>query len=110
MLPTWRAALSGLKKLLPTVTAAEVGGVVANSLNWAGLGRPVTVALTCWVVLEPTESLVLAIPFASVVLCAGFTAPAPALDVTVHVTTTLGTGRPLTSSTVTLNGIGSGLL
>src|SRR5438067_1671789 len=108
MLPTWTALLSGLKKLLPTVTAPDVSGLVANSLNWAGPGRPLTVALTCWVVLEPTESLVLAIPFASVALCAGFTAPDAAPDVTVHITATPGTGRPLGSNTVTLNGVGRG--
>src|SRR4029077_2151533 len=89
LLPAWTALLSGLKKLLPTVTAADVGGVVANSLKLAGLGTPLTVALTRWTVDEPTESLVLAIPFASVVLCAGLTAPAP--DATADTTTAPGT-------------------
>src|SRR5438128_11627589 len=57
---------------------------------------------------EPTESVVVATPLASVVLCAGFTPPLP--DVTAHVITTPGTARPLTSCAVTLRGVGSGLL
>src|SRR5437764_12498752 len=59
---------------------------------------------------DPSESFVLAIPSALVVLCTGFTAPEPSPDVTAHITTTPRTGRPLRSSTVTLNGVGSGLL
>jgi len=110
MLPTWTAPLSGLKKLLPTVTAPDVSGPVATSVKLAGLGRPLTVALTRWIVPDPTESFVLAIPIAFVVLCAGFTAPELSPDVTAHITTTPGTGRPLKSDTVTLNGVGSGLL
>jgi hypothetical protein len=102
--------LAGLNAKFCSVTAADVGGEVANSLKLTGLGSPLTAALTRWVVLEPTESLVLVIPFASVVLCTGFTAPEPAVDVTVHITTTPGTGRPLASTTVTLKGVGSGLL
>ena len=42
MLPTWTASLSGLKKLLPTVTAPDVSGLVANSVKVAGLGTPLT--------------------------------------------------------------------
>src|ERR1051325_7814467 len=92
------------------LTAADVGGVVATSVKSAEPATPLTVALTRCVVAEPTESLVLATPFVPVVLWSGFTAPEPLLDVTVHVTTTPGTGRPLRSTTVTLNGTGSGLL
>src|SRR6266496_2332297 len=98
----------GVNEKSATATSAVVGGVVANSVKSAGLGTPLTVALTRWMVDEPTESLVLATPLASVVLCAGFTAPPP--DDTVHVTATPGTARPLTSSTVTLKGVGNGLL
>src|SRR5437773_5467431 len=57
---------------------------------------------------EPTESVVVTTPLASVVLCTGFTPPLP--DVTAHVITTPGTARPLTSCAVTLRGVGSGLL
>src|SRR6184192_974883 len=57
---------------------------------------------------EPTESVVVATPLASVVLCTGFTLPPP--DVTAHMITTPGTARPLTSCAVTLRGVGSGLL
>src|SRR5213595_2710982 len=57
---------------------------------------------------EPTESVVVATPLASVVLCTGFTLPPP--DVTAHVTTTPGTARPLASCAVTLRSVGSGLL
>src|SRR5207244_525336 len=66
---------------------------------------PEKLALTVWFV-EEIESIVVATPFVLVVLCAGFTPP----DVTAHVTTTPGTGWPLTSTAVTLNGVGSGLL
>src|SRR6266566_4054348 len=58
--------------------------------------------------VEEMESVVAATPLAFVVLCAGFTPPLP--DVTVHVTTTPGTARPLASCAVTLRGAGSGLL
>src|SRR6266700_3940178 len=58
--------------------------------------------------VEEMESVVAATPLAFVVLCAGFTPPLP--DVTVHVTTTPGTARPLASCAVTLRDVGSGLL
>src|SRR5437764_286696 len=54
---------------------------------------------------DPSESFVLAIPSALVVLCTGFTAPEPSPDVTAHITTTPRTGRPLVN--VTLCGVGS---
>src|SRR5439155_9126831 len=108
--PVCTTEFCGLKAKFCKVTAADVGGVVANSVKLAGLGRPLTVALTRWIVPSPTESFVLAIPIAFVVLCAGFTPPEVVSDVTVHVTTTPGTGRPLTSNTVTLSGVGKGLL
>ena len=96
------------KKLSPTFTAAAVGGVVACSVKLTGPARPVKVALTIWMVEPPTESVVLATPFASVVLCVGVTVPPP--DATAHVMTTPGTARPSTSTAVTLKAVGSGLL
>ena len=100
----------GLNAKYSRLTAAEVGGVVANSLKLAGLTNPLKVALTVWVVEEPTESVVVATPIAFVVLCVGLTAPLPLLDVTAHVTITPGTARPSISTAVTLKTVGRGLL
>src|SRR2546425_1862467 len=54
------------------------------------------------------ESIVLATPFALVVLCPGLTAPSPCA--TLQVTTTPATGCPPGSSAATLSETGSGLL
>src|SRR2546430_7889153 len=55
----------------------------------------------------PIESIVLATPFALVVLCPGLTAPSPCA--TLQVTTTPATGSPPGSTAITLSGTGSGL-
>jgi len=46
-----------------------VGGADPISVKVAALCRPVKLALTVWVVEEPRESVVVATPPASVVLC-----------------------------------------
>jgi hypothetical protein len=97
-----------VKAKLITPTSTAVGGDVANSSKLAGPGAPVKVTFTVWRVEEPSESVVLATPLTSVVLCRGLTSPPP--DVTDHVTTTPRTARPLASTTVTLKGDGNGLL
>src|SRR5439155_26675831 len=83
-----------------------VGGANPISMNVTADWMPEKLALTVWIV-EEIESIVLATPLALVMLCAGLTPPSP---VTAHVTTTPGTGWPLTSTAVTVNGVGRGLL
>jgi hypothetical protein len=107
-IPPARTIVSrGVKAKLVTLTPTAVGGADPTSVNVAALANPVKLAATLWSVEDPRESIVVATPFALVVLCAGLTPPSP---VTAHVTTTPGTGWPLTSTAVTLNGVGSGLL
>src|SRR5256886_14143283 len=109
MPPACTIVSRGVNAKLVTRTSTAVGGDEANSVKLAGLSRPVNVALTVWrVVEEPTESVVVATPLALVVLWRGLTAPKP--DVRDHVTTPPGTARPLTSTAVTLNGVGGGVL
>src|SRR5437879_13819676 len=109
MPPACTIVCRGVNAKLVTLTSTFVGRDEANSVKLAGLSRPVNVVLIVWrVVEEPTESVVVATPLALVVLWRGLTAPKP--DVRDHVTTTPGTARPLTSTAVTLNGVGSGLL
>src|SRR5712664_2800799 len=100
--------LSGEKLLLLTVSAADVGGVVALAVNVTGVGRPVNVAVTVCVDAEPRLSVALAVPLASVVLWAGEIVPPP--DPTAQLTTTPGTAQLLASRAVTRKGEGSGLL
>src|SRR5438093_492637 len=104
--PLCTAVSRGAKRLLLTLTPTAGDGADPISVNVAAFDRPVKLALTVWSVEEPRESIVLATPFALVVLCAGRTPP----DVAAHVTTTPGTGRPLGSSAITLSETGSGLL
>jgi len=103
--PIFTAVSRGVKAVFVTLTPGVVGGADPISVNVTADWMPGKLAVTVWIV-EEIESIVVATPLALVVLCAGFTPP----DVTVHVTTTPGTGRPLTSIAVTLNGVGSGLL
>jgi len=103
--PVCTTVSRGVKEKSLTLTPTAVGGANPISANVTADWMPEKLALTVWIV-EEIESIVVATPFALVVLCAGFTPP----DVTAHVTTTPGTGRPLTSIAVTLNGVGSGLL
>src|SRR2546429_7635622 len=84
------------------------GGVVACAVKLTGPASPVNVALTVWMVEPPIESVVVATPLALVVLCVGVTVPSPVA--TAHVMATPGTGRPSTSTAVTLKAVGSGLL
>jgi len=104
--PVCTAVSRGANRLLLTLTPTAVDGADPISVNVAAFDRPVKLALTVWSVEEPRESIVLATPFALVVLCAGLTPP----DVAAHVTITPGTGRPLGSSAITLSETGSGLL
>ena len=57
----------GLKKLLFTVTAADVGGAVAVTVNVTGVERPVNVAVTDCGLVDPMLSVALATPDALVV-------------------------------------------
>jgi hypothetical protein len=53
-----------------TSTAPDVGGADPISVNVAALCKPGKLALTVWIVVEdPRESVVVATPLASVVLC-----------------------------------------
>jgi hypothetical protein len=108
VLPVCITTALGLKKLLFTVTAAEVGGAEALAVNVTGAARPVNVAVTVCEDVEPRLSAVLATPLAPLVLWAGEIPPPP--DATAQFTTTPGTGQLLASRAVTLNGDGSGLL
>src|SRR5437773_12579161 len=102
--PLCTAVSRGAKRLLLTLTPTAVDGADPISVNVAAFDRPVKLALTVWSVEEPRESIVLATPFALVVLCAGRTPP----DVASHVTTTPGTGRPSRSSSFSHSGSGGG--
>jgi len=61
------ATALGLKELLLTVTAADVGGAPAVAVN-SCVGKPAAVALTICDEAEPTLSTVLATPLEFVVL------------------------------------------
>jgi len=61
-------AAAGLKKLLFTVTSADVGGAEALAVNVTGVGRPVNVALTVCGLVDPMLSVVVAAPAGPVVL------------------------------------------
>jgi len=52
-----------------TSTAPDVGGADAISVNVTADWTPGKLALTVWIVEDPTESVVVATPLASVVLC-----------------------------------------
>src|SRR5205823_10270586 len=105
--PVCTTAFSGLKLLSLTSTAAEGGGADAVVLNVTE-GNPVTVAFTTYVVAVPSVWIVVATPFAFVVLGSGLRLPPPVTN--VQSTETPGTARPFASRTVTLYGTGSGLL
>jgi hypothetical protein len=66
--PVWITTAVGLNEKSATETLAVVCGAAAASVNVAALGKPVTLAFTFWSVDEPIESLVVATPFALVVL------------------------------------------
>jgi len=104
--PVCTAVSRGAKRLLLTLTPTAVDGADPISVKVAAFDRPAKLAATLWNVEDPRESIVVATPFALVVLCAGLTPP----DVAAHVTITPGTGRPLGSSAITLSETGSGLL
>lgn len=101
--------LLGLKELFMTLTAPEVGGVVAVAEN-VNVGSVVIagVAVTDCGVDDPTLSLAVATPFEPVVLCAGLTLPPP--DATAQLMTTAGTAQLFASSALTLKPAGSWLL
>jgi len=106
--PLWITALPGLNTLSFTDTAADVGGADAVAVNVTGAARPVNVAVTVCGLVAPTLSAVVATPAALVVLWAGLTPPPP--EPTAQFTTMPGTGQLLASRTITLRGVGSGLL
>src|SRR6058998_1094717 len=92
--PACITTLAGLKKLSCTSTAADVGGAAAWAVN-VSTGRPAVdpVAVTLCVADEaPSVCVVIATPFALVVLCAGATEPSCAVA-GAQVTTTPGTGQ-----------------
>jgi hypothetical protein len=83
----------------PTVTAAEVGGLVAEAVNSTS-GRPAALAVTVWEVsVAPSVCVAVETPSPLVTLVAGSTLPPP--EVTAHVTETPGTPRPFASRTTT---------
>ena len=55
--PVWTTLFWGLKWLSSTLTAADVGGVVACAVKLTGPASPVNVALTVWMVEPPIESV-----------------------------------------------------
>jgi len=67
VLPVCISTALGLKELLLTVTAADVGGAPAVAVK-SCTGRPAAVALTVCDGAEPTLSTVLATPLEFVVL------------------------------------------
>src|SRR5439155_4265405 len=66
--PLCTAVARGAKRLLLTLTPTAVDGPDPISVNVAAFDRPVKLALTVWTVEEPSESVVVATPFALVVL------------------------------------------
>ena len=68
-LPVWTTISGRLKLLSLTSTAPDVGGADAISVNVTADWLPGKLALTVWIVEDPRESVVVATPPASVVLC-----------------------------------------
>jgi len=66
--PVCTAVSRGAKTVLFTLTPTAVGGADPISVNVTALCKPVKLALTVWVVDKPSESVVVATPFALVVL------------------------------------------
>jgi len=100
--------LAGLKAVFFRLTAPVVGGALAVAVNVTEVDRPVNVAVTVCGLLDPTLSVVLAIPDALVVLCAALTPPPP--DAGAQLMTTPGTAQLFASRALTLSPAGSGLL
>jgi len=101
--PVCTTMLEGLKKLLFTATAPDVGGAAAWAVN-IRIGSPAVeaVAVTVCVVAEaPSVCVVVATPLALVVLCEGLTEPSSAVA-GAQVTTTPGTAQLFASRAVTL--------